>query len=186
MKRLIPQSLFGRTIAVLIVGLIVTHFASSAIHYSDRGTALTMVGGGVVAERIVTMVPWLVHVASRPGFRLSWDPRPALSADASGGLRESVMAAMLSLSLSSLGAQDVRVGVAEALPGAASDPKMPRGRAGRGAPPPGMGSMMRYHMQMMERFPDEYERRVVGFFDGVWGVIRDRGLGIGQGSRARG
>jgi len=36
MRRLIPQSLFGRTMAVLVVGLIVTHFASTAIHYSDR------------------------------------------------------------------------------------------------------------------------------------------------------
>jgi signal transduction histidine kinase len=161
MRRLIPQSLFGRTVAVLIVGLAVTHFASSAIHYSDRGEALAMVGGGVVAERIATMVrlledapperrPWIVRAASRPGFRLSWDAQSALPSDDAGGLRERLMAAMLALSLGDVGAQDVHVRFVDALPGGANEPAMPHGRRSRGAPPPGMGPMMRYHMQMME------------------------------------
>lgn len=162
MKRLFPQSLFGRTMAVLVVGLIVTHFASSAIHYSDRGEALTMVGGGIVAERIATMVrliedapperrPWLVHAASRPGFRLSWDERPALPPTAEGGLKERLMASMLALSLGDAGAQDVRVGVADAIPGGADGPGMMHGPTSRAGPPPqGMGQMMRYHMQMVE------------------------------------
>ncbi|UCH74613.1 MAG: HAMP domain-containing protein [Rhodospirillales bacterium] len=161
MRRLIPQSLFGRTIAVLIVGLIVTHFASSAIHYSDRGEALTMVGGGIVAERIATMVrllekapperrPWLVHAASRPGFRLSWDSSAALPADGTVGLRERLMATMLALSLGEAGAQDVRVGVAEAVPGSAGESGMMHGPAPRRTGQQGMGAMMRYHMQMME------------------------------------
>ncbi len=161
MRRLIPQSLFGRTIAVLIVGLIVTHFASSAIHYSDRGEALTIVGGGIVAERIATMVrlleeapperrPWLVHAASRPGFRLSWDSSSALPADGAVGLRERLMATMLALSLGEAGAQDVRVGVADAVPGGAGEPGMMHGPAPRRTGQQGMGAMMRYHMQMME------------------------------------
>ncbi|MDH3228744.1 MAG: ATP-binding protein [Alphaproteobacteria bacterium] len=180
MRRLIPQSLFGRTIAVLIVGLVVTHFASSAIHYSDRDEALAMVGGGAVAERIATMVrlveeapparrPWLVHAASRPGFRLSWDTKSALPSDAAGGLRERFMAAMLALSLSNVGGEEVRVAFIDALPGGADEPAMPHGRAA--APPPGMGTMMRYHMRMME---SEYGpagstlRVSVGLSDGSW------------------
>jgi len=182
MKRLIPQSLFGRTIAVLIVGLVVTHFASSAIHYSDRGEALTMVGGGIVAERIATMVrlleeapperrPWLVHAASRPGFRLSWDQRSALPPNSAGGLRERLMAAMLALALADVDAQDVRVGVVDAIPGGANEPGILHGPASRGTPPPGMGAMMRYHMRMME---SEYGpagstlRVSVGLSDGSW------------------
>jgi hypothetical protein len=91
MRRLIPDSLFGRISAVLVVGLVVTHFASTAIHYSDRDDALAMLGGGIVAERIATMArllenaspedrPWIVHATSRPGFRMSWDVQSALPA----------------------------------------------------------------------------------------------------------
>lgn len=182
MKRLIPQSLFGRTLAVLIIGLVVTHIASSAIHYSSRSEALKMVGGGIVAERIATMVrlleeapaerrPWLVHAASRPGFRLSWDKQPAIPANAPGGLRERLMGTMLALSLRDVGGKDVRVGVVDAVPGGADMPGMMRGSTPRGGMSEGMRSMMRYHMQMMET---EYGaagstlRVSVKLSDGTW------------------
>ena len=180
MRRLIPQGLFGRTIAVLVIGLIVTHFASMAIYYSDRDQALATVGGGVVAERIATMVrlleeapearrPWIVHSAGRPGFRLSWDPQTAVPSDSGGGLRARLLAAMLSLSLADLGVGDVHVAFAETphedlQPAAMSPP-------GRGRESPGMGQMMRYHMRMMEGELDpgaSWLRVSVGLSDGSW------------------
>lgn len=53
MKRWLPDSLRGRTLLVLLLGLTLSHTASMAIHYTDRGHALE-VFGGEMADRIVT------------------------------------------------------------------------------------------------------------------------------------
>ena len=55
MKRLLPSSIAGRMILVLLLVLTVTQVVSTAIHYSDRADALTILGGGQVAERIATI-----------------------------------------------------------------------------------------------------------------------------------
>jgi signal transduction histidine kinase len=54
-KRLLPSSIAGRMILVLLLVLTVTQVVSTAIHYSDRADALTILGGGHVAERIATV-----------------------------------------------------------------------------------------------------------------------------------
>ena len=182
MRRLIPDSLFGRISAVLVVGLVVTHFASTAIHYSDRDEALTLLGGGIVAERIATMAqlmenaspedrPWIVHTTSRAGFRMSWDDQSALPSNSGGGLSERIMAAMLSLSLGGVGDVDIRVQFAD--PESATGAWMP-GDSGPGAGhmSRGMESMMRYHTRMMEGeqegVPGSILRVSVGLSDGSW------------------
>ncbi len=55
MKRLLPSSIAGRMILVLLLVLTVSQIISSAIHYSDRADALTILGGGQIAERIATI-----------------------------------------------------------------------------------------------------------------------------------
>lgn len=55
MKRLIPSSITGRMILVLLLVLTVSQVVSTAIHYSDRADSLTILGGGQVAERIATI-----------------------------------------------------------------------------------------------------------------------------------
>ncbi len=55
MKRLLPDSIAGRTLLVLFVGLTLSHLASMAIYYSDRAEALTSLGGSQIAERIATI-----------------------------------------------------------------------------------------------------------------------------------
>ena len=159
MRRLIPDSLFGRISVVLVIGLVVTHFASTAIHYSDRDEALAMLSGGVVAERIAAMArlledaspedrPWIVHTTSRPGFSMSWDARPALPANSGGGLHERIMEAMLSLSLGDAGVVDTRVLFTD--PDSGDVDWIPdRPGAGVGHMSRGMESMMRYHTRMM-------------------------------------
>lgn len=181
MRRLIPDSLFGRISAVLVVGLVVTHFASTAIHYSDRDEALAMLGGGIVAERIATLArllenaspedrPWIVHTTSRHGFRTSWDAQSALPSDSGGGLRERITAAMLSLSLDGAGAVDIRVQFAD--PESGDGGRIPDGSApGAGHMSQGMESMMRYHTRMMEGeqgVPGSILRVSVGLSDGSW------------------
>ena len=55
MKRLLPNSIAGRMILVLLLVLTVSQVVSTAIHYSDRADSLTILGGGQVAERIATI-----------------------------------------------------------------------------------------------------------------------------------
>lgn len=55
MNDLIPQSIAGRTILVLVVGLMLSHVVSLGIYYGDRLTALTLLGGGHNAERVATL-----------------------------------------------------------------------------------------------------------------------------------
>lgn len=110
MSRLIPGSLFGRTVALLLTGLIVTHFASIAVHYSSRGEAINLVADGLVAERIAATVrlfesapvqqrPQLAHFVRRPGFGVSWGPQAALPLHGHGGVGGGVLEPMLALSL---------------------------------------------------------------------------------------
>lgn len=182
MRWLFPDSLFGRISAVLVVGLVVTHFASTAIHYSDRDEALAMLGGGIVAERIATMArllenappedrPWIVLATSRAGFRVSWDAQSALPSNSGGGLRERIMAAMLSLSLGGVGAVDTRVRFTD--PDSGDGGWIPDDGSGPGAGhmSQGMESMMRYHTRMMvgeQGVPGSILRVSVGLSDGSW------------------
>jgi signal transduction histidine kinase len=54
-KHLYPDSIAGRTLIVLLVGLTLSHLASMAIYYSDRTEALASLGGSQIAERIATI-----------------------------------------------------------------------------------------------------------------------------------
>ena len=53
--RLIPDSVAGRTLAVLVIGLAVSHALSMAIYMTDRSSALILTGGEHVGERIATV-----------------------------------------------------------------------------------------------------------------------------------
>lgn len=55
MRRLIPQSLFGQTLTILLAGLIVSSLVGSWIYSSDREEAVRAVGGLAVAERVINL-----------------------------------------------------------------------------------------------------------------------------------
>ncbi len=55
MKRLFPQSLFGQTLLVLLVGLLISHLAGSLIYSTDREEAVRAVGGFAIAQRIANL-----------------------------------------------------------------------------------------------------------------------------------
>jgi signal transduction histidine kinase len=179
MKRLIPQSLFGRTIAVLIAGLAVTHFASIAIHYSSRGHALSLVGGGHVAERIATMASLfdeapprerlrLTRVMARPGFAVSWGSEPAVPREGGGRMGDGILEAMLALSLDGIGKDRLRAVLESPEHYAARADWFPPNMRGRG---PGMNDMMRHHQRMMGADPGLVGSRLrvsVGLSDGSW------------------
>jgi hypothetical protein len=64
MSGLLPKSLFGQTLLVLVVGLIISHAAGSWIYSLDREQAVRAVGGFAVAQRITNLTR-LVQEAPR-------------------------------------------------------------------------------------------------------------------------
>jgi signal transduction histidine kinase len=55
MMRVIPRSLFGQTLLVLLAGLIASHLVGSWIYSTDRGQIVRAVGGLVIAQRITNL-----------------------------------------------------------------------------------------------------------------------------------
>jgi signal transduction histidine kinase len=87
MKRLLPDSLIGRLMLVLMAGLIVSHGVGWWIYAIDREAAVREVGGFAVAQRIANLArlvdeappDWrerIVTATSDAGFRLSLASQP--------------------------------------------------------------------------------------------------------------
>lgn len=111
MKRLLPQTLFGRLMLVLASGLIVAQLLSAAINLSERDSALIRVMGMQPAQRIADIVRLLdvsnpaervriVAILDVPPLVVSLD-RPPLPKDAalSGGAHAAMFAAVLRAAL---------------------------------------------------------------------------------------
>ena len=87
MTRILPQSLFGQTVLILLAGLIISHAAGSWIYTADREQAVRAVGGFATAQRIANLTRLvqdtprdarqrLVTGISDQGFRVSLSPQP--------------------------------------------------------------------------------------------------------------
>lgn len=92
MKRLIPDSVAGRTLAVLLLGLAVSHALSMLLYVNDRSGALMLTGGEHLAERIVTITRMveearddrrseIVALADRPSMRVTLADTPLVGGD---------------------------------------------------------------------------------------------------------
>lgn len=101
--RLLPRTLYGRLVLVLLAGLAVAQLVSFAIHMSERGALLHQAGGRQSAQRIADAVRLLetadaagrrqiVRVLSAPPLRVSLD-RPRLAQPAGGGAESGEAAA---------------------------------------------------------------------------------------------
>ena len=55
MSRLLPKSLFGQTLLILVAGLIVSLLVGSWIYTLDREQAVRAVGGFAAAQRIANL-----------------------------------------------------------------------------------------------------------------------------------
>lgn len=64
MSRLLPKSLFGRTLLILFAGLILSHAAGWWLYTADRGQAVRATGGFATAHRIANLTR-LVEEAPR-------------------------------------------------------------------------------------------------------------------------
>lgn len=90
----IPQSLFGRTLLILLAGPVASHLVGSWIYSMDRSQIVRAVGGTVIAQRITNLTRlvsdapdnWRARIVTASGdetFRvaLSVEPPPEASAD---------------------------------------------------------------------------------------------------------
>ena len=89
MRRLLPKSLAGQTILVLLLGLTFSHVLSMAIYSSDRAEVLMVTGDQLMAHPIAeitrllreTPAEWrerIVHVTSGPLLQVSLSPESTL------------------------------------------------------------------------------------------------------------
>ena len=87
MNRLLPKSLFGQTLLILLAGLIISHAIGSWIYTADREQAVRAVGGLAAAQRIANLtrlvqeapLEWrerIVAALSDQTFRVSLSTEP--------------------------------------------------------------------------------------------------------------
>ncbi|MBC7908136.1 MAG: HAMP domain-containing protein [Rhodospirillaceae bacterium] len=92
MKRLLPDSIAGRTMLVLLVGLTVSHLLSTAVYSTDRQSAVLEANESQFADRVASVARLLeqsgqehrrdlVQVLNSPILSVSWTPEPAFPAD---------------------------------------------------------------------------------------------------------
>lgn len=155
MKRLLPDSLAGRTLLVLFVGLTLSHLASMAIYYSDRTEALTSLGGSQIAERIAsisrlvgTSTPAerarIIEAVNGPTLLVTWTQRSLVPEAREEDWRVALIEQILGFHLDGAEADGLRVGYAGSAPAVwPADTVSVRQTSGM------LPEMMRIHMQYM-------------------------------------
>ena len=89
MRQLIPDTIFARTLLVLIVGLSVSHVLSVGLYFTDRSSALMFTGGEHTGERISTIERLvenasqaerqrIVELADHPKIHVTWSQESAI------------------------------------------------------------------------------------------------------------
>jgi signal transduction histidine kinase len=142
--RLVPRSLFGRMVLVLLAGLVAAQALSLAIHWHERGELLYRASGLQSAQRIADIVKLLDSLApaerrriaalfAAPPLVVSLDIVPAQAGE---GPDESAQAAFLRTMLRRLLGDDRSVAVSG---GRIVEYETPRGRPGAGPGAMGMG-----------------------------------------------
>lgn len=117
--RFLPQSIVGRTVLVLLIGLTASHVISMAIYSGDRQTALTAAGGRQTAERVAAATQFVESLkpSARPravrslwglAFSVTWTDESALGAEA-GDWRSGLVRSALSFYMDDVSPGRVRV-----------------------------------------------------------------------------
>ncbi len=71
MRRLLPRSLFGRLVLVLLAGLLLAQLASAVLLLRDRGLAVHQASGFQLAQRAVTVVHLLDSLEPKERHRIA-------------------------------------------------------------------------------------------------------------------
>lgn len=171
--RLLPDSLVGRTVLILLVGLLLSHALALFIYSGNRVDAVANVSGRHAADRVAAVLklvdetpaperPRLLRTLDMPGLRVAWGPQPLVDDEPAVGLAEVVRQALTRR----LGAEEVRVG----LGGPFAPPPRRGGRGERPGPPgfaPEAHEMMRSMMHSLHG-PGQAVRIAVRLADGTW------------------
>ncbi|MGZ9106225.1 MAG: ATP-binding protein [Rhodoplanes sp.] len=107
MMRLWPRSLVGRTVFVLLMGVLVSNLVGVAVYSGERVDVLTSARGGQIAEQVAAAAAALQetpeHARRRllrsmrqPGLRLFWSDRPFTGEDTDGWRGRLIRGAFLS------------------------------------------------------------------------------------------
>jgi len=128
MSRLLPKSLFGQTLLILLAGLVVSHLVGSWIYTSDREQAVRAVGGFAAAQRITNLTrlvqdaprEWrerIVAGLSDQTFRVALSAAPPAMADDDTAIAQAIRAFLVDqLSLSSSRQPRVSAAIPSGLP----------------------------------------------------------------------
>lgn len=95
MIRLWPRSLVGRTVFVLLAGLVISNLIGFAVHWTERSQALSSVVARQAAQGIAALTPILENAPSSErsemarqlqsrGMRVIWTPDQAIAPGSSG------------------------------------------------------------------------------------------------------
>jgi signal transduction histidine kinase len=177
--RLLPRSLFGRLVLVLVLGLGLAQIVSLAIHLAERGELLQQAGGRQSAQRIADAVRLLdaadaagrrriANVLNAPPLRVSLDAARITSQSGDAAIRASTVEAMFAATLRDLLGDDwpVEAVVGQAV---ATGSLGPAGRHG-----PGEGWRGGMHGSMGDEHPGAMRRPGRGGFAFVTQVrLRD-------------
>lgn len=118
--KLLPDSIVGRTILVLLTGLIVSHLVSVIIYSDERLSEMAATGGRRIAERIAATVETVdgtetarrtavVRTLWGPGFSATWTQASVLPADEDGGWRARIVRSSLDGFLGGIAPDGIRI-----------------------------------------------------------------------------
>ncbi len=124
MRRFLPDSIAGRTLFALLLGLTFAQFASIAIYYSDRADALASLGGSQIVERIaaisrlVERAPAdererIIEAVNGPTLRVAWSRESPLSPEQADDWRIRLVRRALIAQLGAQAADRLRVAHAD-------------------------------------------------------------------------
>ena len=134
MTRLLPRTLFGQMLLILLAGLLVSHLVGTLIYASASAQAVRAIGGYAATQRIATLAQlvdeappaWrdrIVQAASDPSQRVTLSPKPPAFASASPNADSLTIRRYLAGQLPAALADRLRVVVAAAPVGASGLPR---------------------------------------------------------------
>ena len=120
MKSILPNSIAGRTLVVMVSGLILSHLLSVAIYTTDRRSAINLVGGEHVSERMITLARLiegaspaerqrLTEIASENILAVSLADAPSIPDGAPASQEEQILTEVFAEHLASKGVREFRL-----------------------------------------------------------------------------
>jgi signal transduction histidine kinase len=120
MRRLLPDSIAGWVILVIVGALLASQILTAAIHYDSRRDAQTILENVRIAERVVVLTrliglippeqrPGIVARVSRPPLLVTWEPNSAVDGADSDSLKTQLLTDVIAERQQDLGLRSVQV-----------------------------------------------------------------------------